>query len=83
VHALTSIKALRVLAMRSDETEGRRRGKPRYDHGRCAVGGADRLRVRFISLTAKRILPVVEVGRSRSDDPVSGREAIARRLAED
>ena len=85
VHALTSIKALRVLAMRSDETEGRH---DREDAALLITGGVrsaapDRLRVTIHLVDGEGGYYLwSESADLDQNDPVSGQEAIARRLAE-
>ena len=85
VHALTSIKALRVLAVRRDETEGQ--ATDREEAALLITGGVrsarDRLRVTIHLVDgASGYYLWSESADLDQADPVSGQEAIARRIAE-
>ena len=83
VHALTSIKALRVLAVRRDE----RRPHDREEAALVITGGVrsarDQLRVTIHLVDgASGYYLWSESADVDQGDPVSGQEAIARRIAE-
>ncbi len=85
VHALTSIKALRVLAVRRDGTEGL--ATDREEAALLITGGVrsarDRLRVTIHLVDgASGYYLWSESADLDQADPVSGQEAIARRIAE-
>jgi TolB-like protein len=84
VHALTSIKALRVLALRPDQTEA---SHDREEAALLITGGVrsarDRLRVTIHLVDgASGYYLWSESADLDQQDPVSGQEAIAKRLAE-
>jgi serine/threonine-protein kinase len=85
VHALTSIKALRVLAPRRDETEGE--AADREEAALLITGGVrsarDRLRVTIHLVDGSSGYYLwSESADLDQNDPVIGQEAIARRIAE-
>ena len=84
VHALTSIKALRVLAVRPDETDG---AQNREEAALLITGGVrstrDRLRVTIHLVDgASGYYLWSESADLDQQDPVSGQETIAKRIAE-
>ena len=85
VHALTSIKALRVLAVRRDDTEGQ--AANREEAALLITGGVrsarDRLRVTIHLVDgASGYYLWSESADLDQNDPVGGQEAIAKRIAE-